>query len=77
MKFLTLLEVGGLEGLVVMIIGIIAVVLFVVSLVVAAITKVIFEWNNENKFTNGQFWRTVLISMLIGGLISGFICGGM
>ena len=77
MKFLTLLEVGGLEGLVVMIIGMIAVVLFVVSLVVAAITKVIFEWNNENKFTNGQFWRTVLISMLIGGLISGFICGGM
>ncbi|MGD1318640.1 hypothetical protein [Chryseobacterium sp. 2R14A] len=77
MKFLTLLEVGGLEGLVVMIIGMIAIVLFVVSLVVAAIAKVIFEWNNENKFTSGQFWKTVLISMLIGGLISGFVCGGM
>lgn len=77
MKLLTLLEVGGLGGLVAMIIGMIAIVLFVVSLVVAAITKVIYEWDNEKKFTSGQFWRTVLISMLIGGLISGFICGGM
>jgi ABC-type Fe3+ transport system permease subunit len=77
MKNLTILEVGNLGGLVVMIIGFILVILFVVSLVIAAITKVIYEWNNENKFTSGQFWRTVLISMLIGGLISGFICGGM
>ncbi|MFL9834037.1 hypothetical protein [Chryseobacterium terrae] len=77
MKFLILLEVGGLEGLVVMIIGIIAIVVFVISLVIAAITKVIYEWNNDKKFTTGKFWQTVLISMLIGGLISGFICGGM
>lgn len=77
MKFLTLLEVGGLEGLVVMIIGIITIVLFVVSLVVTAITKVIYEWNNEKKFSTRQFWMTVVISMLVGGLISGFVCGGM
>lgn len=77
MKFLILLEVGDLGGLVAMIIGLIAIVLFVVSLVVGAITKVIYEWDNTKKFTTGQFWKTVLISMLIGGLISGFICGGM
>lgn len=77
MKLLTLLEVGNLGGIVVMIVGIIAVVLFVVSLIVAAITKVIYEWNNDKKFTTGKFWQTVLICMLIGGLISGFICGGM
>lgn len=77
MKFLTLLEVGGLEGLVIMIIGMIAIVLFVVSLVIGAITKIIYEWDNTKKFSTGQFWKTVLISMLIGGLISGFVCGGM
>lgn len=77
MKLLTLLEVGGLGGFVVMIIGMIALVLFVVSLIVAAITKVMYEWNNDKKFSTGKFWQTVLISMLIGGLISGFICGGM
>lgn len=77
MKFLTLLEVGGLEGLVVMIIGIIAIVLFVVSLVVAAIAKVIYEWNNERKFSTGKFWKTVLLSMIIGGLVCGMMCGGM
>lgn len=77
MKLLTFLEVGDLGGLVAMIFGIIAIVLFVISLVIAAITKVIYEWNNEKKFTAGKFWLTVLICMLIGGLISGFICGGM
>lgn len=77
MKTLTILEVGNLGGLVAMIIGIILVVVFVVSLVVAAITKIIYEWDNQKKFTTGQFWRTVLISMLICGLISGFVCGGM
>ncbi|MGI9653082.1 hypothetical protein [Chryseobacterium sp. RLHN22] len=77
MKFLTLLEVGGLGGLVAMIIGMIFIVVFVVSLVIGGITKVIYEWNNTKKFSTGQFWKTVLISMLIGGLISGFICGGM
>lgn len=77
MKMLTLLEVGNLDGLVVMIIGIIVVVIFVISLVIAAITKVIYEWNNEEKFSKKQFWQTMLISSLIFGLISGFICGGM
>jgi ABC-type Fe3+ transport system permease subunit len=78
MKTLTLLE-GNMDlgGIVVMIIGILLIVVFVVSLVVAAIAKVIYEWDNTKKFTTGQFWRTVLISMLIGGLISGFVCGGM
>lgn len=77
MKLLTFLEVGDLGGLVVMIIGIIAFVLLMISLVVAVITKVIYEWNKERKFSTGQFWMTVLISMLVGGLISGFVCGGM
>ncbi|WP_228458246.1 hypothetical protein [Chryseobacterium schmidteae] len=76
MNVLTLLEVGNLGGLVAMIIGIIFIVLFVVSLVVAAIAKMIYESDNQKKFTSGKFWRTVLISMLIGGLISGIICGG-
>ena len=77
MKLLTLLEVGNLEGLAVMIIAVIFVVVFVVSLFVAVITKVIYEWNNQRKFSTGQFWMTVLVSMLVGGLISGFVCGGM
>ena len=77
MKLLTLLEVGGLGGLVVMIIGIIFIVLFVVSLVIGGITKVIYEWDNTKKFSTGQFWKTVVISMLFGGLITGFVCGGM
>lgn len=77
MKLLTLLEVGNLGGVVVMIIGSIVIALFVVSLVVAAITKVIYEWSNERKFSTGKFWRTVLLSMLIGGLICGMMCGGM
>lgn len=77
MKSLTLLEVGDLGGLVAMIVAAIAIVLFVISLVVAAITKIVYERDNIKKFSNGQFWRTVLISMLIGGLISGMVCGGM
>ena len=74
---LTLLEVGNLGGLVVMIIGIIIVVALAISLVVTLIAKVIYEWNNDRKFTKKQFWQTMLISLLICGLISGFICGGM
>ncbi|WP_415324766.1 hypothetical protein [Chryseobacterium sp. MMS23-Vi53] len=77
MKLLTLLEVGNLEGLAIMIIALIFVVVFVVSLVVAVITKVIYELSNKKKFSTGQFWMTVLISMLVGGLISGVVCGGM
>ncbi len=74
---LTLLEVGNLGGLVVMIIGIIIVIGLVVSLVITLIAKVIYEWNNDRKFTKKQFWQTMLISLLICGLISGFVCGGM
>jgi len=77
MKMLTLLEVGNLGGLVVMIIGIIIVVALAISLVVTLVAKVIYEWNNDRKFTKKQFWQTMLISLLICGLISGFICGGM
>ena len=74
---LTLLEVSNLGGLVVMIIGIIIVIGLVVSLVITLIAKVIYEWNNDRKFTKKQFWQTMLISLLICGLISGFVCGGM
>ncbi|REC80533.1 hypothetical protein DRF60_02180 [Chryseobacterium elymi] len=77
MKMLTLLEVGNLGGLVVMIIGIIIVIALVASLFVTVIAKVIYEWNNDKKFTKKQFWQTMLISLLICGLISGFVCGGM
>lgn len=74
---LTLLEVGNLGGLVVMIIGVIIVIALVVSLVITLIAKVIYEWNNDRKFTKKQFWQTMLISLLICALISGFVCGGM
>jgi len=79
MKLFTLLEVGnlGLAGFVIFIIFIILIVLFVVSIFVAAFVQIIYELNNEKKFSRGQFWKTVLISMLVGGLISGFVCGGM
>jgi len=77
MKMLTLLEVGGLEGLVAMIILMILAVAFVVSLVVAVFAKLIYESKDGRKFSKGQFWTTILISMLICGLISGAVCGGM
>ena len=77
MKMLTLLEVGGLEGLVAMIILMILAVAFLVSSVVAVFAKLIYEIKDGRKFSKGQFWITVLISMLICGLISGAVCGGM
>ncbi|WP_159472494.1 hypothetical protein [Chryseobacterium sp. 18068] len=77
MNILTFLEVGGLGGLVAMIIGIIIVISLVISLIISGIAKVIYEWNNDKKFTQKQFWQTMLISLLICGLISGFVCGGM
>ncbi|MDP9958770.1 hypothetical protein [Chryseobacterium lathyri] len=77
MKMLTLLEVGNLGGLVVMIIGIIIVIAVVASLFITVMAKIIYEWNNDKKFTKKQFWQTMLISLLICGLISGFVCGGM
>jgi len=77
MKMLTLLEVGGLEGLVAMIILMIIAVAFVISLVVTVFVKLIYESKDGRKFSKSQFWTTVLISMLICGLISGVVCGGM
>lgn len=77
MKNLTLLEVGGLEGLVAVIILMILAVAFVVSLVITVFVKLIYESKDGRKFSKKQFWLTVLISMLICGLISGVVCGGM
>ncbi len=77
MKSLIILEVGGLGGLVALIIGIILVVAFFVSLVVTVFIKLIYESKEGRKFSKSQFWQTMLISLLICGLISGVICGGM
>lgn len=77
MKMLTLLEVGNLGGLVVMIIGIIVIISLVISSVITVIVKVIYESKDGRKFSKTQFWQTMLISLLICGLISGFVCGGM
>lgn len=77
MKTLTLLEVGGLEGLFAMIILIIIVVASVVSLVITVFIKLIYESKDGRKFSKKQFWQTMLISLLICGLISGAVCGGM
>jgi len=76
MNQLVILEVGNLEGVVVMIVAMIAVASFVISLVVAGIFKLIYESKDGRKLTKGQFWRTVLVCLLICGLISGMICGG-
>lgn len=77
MKTLTLLEVGNLGGVVAMIIGIIVIIALVISLVITVVVKLIYESKDGRKFSKGQFWQTMLISLLICGLISGFICGGM
>jgi len=77
MKMLTLLEVGNLGGIVAMIIGIIVVISLVISLVITLIVKSVYEGKDGRKFSKTQFWQTMLISLLICGLISGFICGGM
>jgi len=74
---LTLLEVGNLGGIVAMIIGIIVVISLVVSLVITLIVKSVYEGKDGRKFSKTQFWQTMLISLLICGLISGFVCGGM
>jgi ABC-type Fe3+ transport system permease subunit len=60
-----------------MIILMIIAVAFVVSLVVTVFVKLIYESKDGRKFSKSQFWTTVLISMLICGLISGAVCGGM
>ncbi|PTT22349.1 hypothetical protein DBR28_19715 [Chryseobacterium sp. HMWF028] len=75
MKRLTILEVGNMDGLVVMIIGIIILGALFISLIVALFAKVIYEWKGEEKFSKKQFIQTMVISLLICGLISGYICG--
>lgn len=77
MKILTLLEVGNLDGLVVMIILIIAAVALGIGLFIGLIAKLIYERKDGKKYSRGQFWQTVIITMLICGLISGMICGGL
>ena len=77
MKTLTLLEVGNLGGLVAMIIGIMIIVALVISLFITYFVKSIYESKDGRKFSNSQFWQTILISLLICGLISGVVCGGM
>lgn len=77
MKSLTLLEVGNLGGVVVMIVLMIAGAAFLLSLFVSLIAKLIYESKDDRKFSKSQFWQTVLISMLVCGLISGAICGGL
>jgi hypothetical protein len=77
MKLLTLLEVGDMTGLVIIIIGVIILGALFLSLIVTFITKLIYETKDNMKFTRKQFIQTMLISLLICGLISGYICGGL
>ena len=73
---ITVLEVG-FEIFIVFIIAIVLAVLFVVSLVITSIVKAVYQSKEGRVFTRKQFWLTMLISTLILGLISGFVCGGM
>ncbi|WP_185095014.1 hypothetical protein [Chryseobacterium taiwanense] len=76
MKTLTLLEVGSLEGVVIMIIGIIILVALSVSFMITTFVKLIYESKDSRKFSKKQFWQTMLICLLLCGLVSGAICGG-
>lgn len=77
MKPLIILEVGDLTGIFVMIIAMIIGVAFVISLVIGGIYKLIYEARDDKKLSKGQFWSIVLVCMLLCGIISGMICGGM
>ncbi|WEK68843.1 MAG: hypothetical protein P0Y62_13420 [Candidatus Chryseobacterium colombiense] len=76
MKTLTILEVGNMGGLILMIILAFLFIAAIISLVITLIVKVIYEWNNDRKFSKKQFIQTMLISLLLCGLVSGAICGG-
>lgn len=76
MKLLTLLEVGNLGGFFILILGIIVLAALSFSFVAAHIVKAIYEWNNDRQFSRKQFIQTMVISLLVCGLISGYICGG-
>ena len=77
MKPLTLLEVGNLGGLVAMIIAMMIGVSFIIAIVVTFIIKAVYESKDNRTYSKKQFWQTVIIILLICGLISGMICGGM
>ena len=77
MSSLIILEVGNLGGLVAMIIITIIVICFLLSNMIAFIYKTIYEWDKTKKLTTREYWLAVLISMLICGLISRTICGGI
>lgn len=74
---LTLLEVGNLRGVFAMIVAMIAGVSFIVAVVIAFIIKVVYESKDNRTYSKKQFWQTVIIILLICGLISGMICGGL
>ncbi|QIG90037.1 hypothetical protein G6R40_10350 [Chryseobacterium sp. POL2] len=71
---LILLEVGNLGGIVVMIFAIIGIGAFVLSLIVAGIYKLIYEFKGTKKLSKSQFWQVVLVCLFICGLITGMIC---
>lgn len=76
MKILTILNAGGLGGLVAMIIGIIILVALFISFIITTFVKLIYESKDNRKFSKQQYWQTMLICLLLCGLISGAICGG-
>ncbi|MGX9986630.1 hypothetical protein [Soonwooa purpurea] len=71
---LILLEVGNLGGVVVMIFAIIGIGAFLLSLIVAGIYKLMYEFKGTKKLSKSQFWQVVLVCLLICGLITGMIC---
>jgi hypothetical protein len=75
MKQMVILEVGSLEGVFMMIVGIIILVSLVLSFAAAGIFKLIYESKEGRKLSKGQFWMAVVVGLLICGLISGMICG--
>ena len=75
MKLLTFLEGGDLTGLVVMIVGMMAIGALFFATVVTFIVKLIYESKDNRKFSKKQFIQTFVICLLVCGLISGYICG--
>lgn len=75
MNLLTLLEVGDMTGLVIIIIGVMIVGGAFLSVIVTFIVKLIYESNDNRKFSKKQFIQTFVICLLVCGLISGYICG--
>lgn len=76
MKPLTILEVGDLTGVVIMIVGAMALGALFFSIITTFIVKLIYERKDGRKFSKKQFIQTLVICFLICGLISGYICGG-